>query len=70
MPAIDDLKTANASLKDAVNKLIAEVQRLDAKITAGPAGTSDADIATVITDEQTTTDAANAAVAASQTAVP
>ena len=70
MAALDDLKTADAAIVDLVNKLVAEVQRLDAKISATPAGTPDSELAPVASDLQNAVAAGTAALTASQQAVP
>ena len=70
MPALDDLKAADAAVVEVINKLAAEVKRLDDKITATPAGTPDAELTPVTTDLTNAVAAGNAALTASQTAVP
>lgn len=70
MPALDDLKAADAAVVDVINKLVAEIQRLDSKVSAIPAGTPDSELTPISTDLQNAVNTGTAAITASQTAVP
>ena len=68
MAAIDDLNTAVSALNTSLSNVLAEIKRLDDKITAHTA--TDQAIATVTGALTQAASQANDAVTASQTAVP
>lgn len=71
MSSLDEAKAGEAAAIDAINKLVAEVQRLGAKITGqAPPPATDADLTQLATDLQNVAKTGTDAVTASQTAVP
>ena len=71
MSALDDSKAAIATLIDVNGKLVAEIQRLDAKVTgAAPPAATEADLQAITTEASNAAAAGSAALTASQQAVP